>query len=46
MGRVNAKNWTAADKVVKEQLKVTGQQMGVTNFMYKKVVSMYSAPKK
>jgi hypothetical protein len=32
---VNSKKGTAADEVVKKQAKVTGQQMGVTNFVYK-----------
>jgi hypothetical protein len=34
-GQVNVKNGTAADEVVKEQAKVIGQQMGVTDFIYK-----------
>jgi hypothetical protein len=32
---VNAKNGTAADEVIKEQVKVIGQQMSVTNFVHK-----------
>jgi hypothetical protein len=35
MGQVNAKNGTAVDEVVYERAKVTGQQMDVTNFVYK-----------
>jgi hypothetical protein len=33
---VNAKNGTATNGVIKEQVKVFGQQMNVTNFVHKK----------
>jgi hypothetical protein len=32
---VNVKNGTATDEVIKEQMKVFGQQMRVTNFVNK-----------
>jgi hypothetical protein len=35
MWQVNVKNGTAADEVIEAQAKVTGQQVGVTNFVYK-----------
>jgi hypothetical protein len=34
IGQVNVKNGTAADEVIKEQAKVTGQQMSVTNSVH------------
>jgi urease gamma subunit len=34
--QVNAKNGTETDEVMKEQAKVLGQQMNVTNFVHKK----------
>jgi hypothetical protein len=34
MGQVNAKNGMATDEVIKTQAKVTGQQIGVTHFVY------------
>ncbi|XP_021916826.1 tigger transposable element-derived protein 6-like [Zootermopsis nevadensis] len=34
IGQVNARNGTTTDGVIKEQAKVIGQQMGVTNFVY------------
>jgi hypothetical protein len=35
IGQENAKNRTATDEAVKEQTKVTGQQIDVANFMYR-----------
>jgi hypothetical protein len=35
IGQVNAKNGAVADKIIKEEVKVTGQQMSVTNFVHK-----------
>jgi hypothetical protein len=35
-GQVNAKNGTATDEIVKEEVTEFGQQMGVTGFEYKK----------
>jgi hypothetical protein len=32
--QMNAKNGTATDEVIKEQAKVLGQQMRVTNFVH------------
>jgi hypothetical protein len=35
MGQMNVKNRTATEHVVKEQAKVIGQQISVTNFVYR-----------
>jgi hypothetical protein len=35
IGQVNTKNGTGPDKVIKEQAKLRGQQMSVTNFVHK-----------
>jgi hypothetical protein len=32
IAQVNSKNVTATDEVIKEQINITGQQMGVTDF--------------
>jgi hypothetical protein len=36
IGQVNVKNGTAIDEVIKEQEKILGQQMTVTDFLHKK----------
>jgi hypothetical protein len=43
IGQVNVKNGTASHEVVKEKVKVIGQQMGVTNSGYR--TGTYFAPK-
>jgi hypothetical protein len=36
MGQMNVRNGTETDEFVKEHAKVIGQQMGVTNSVYRK----------
>jgi hypothetical protein len=40
--QVNVKNGKATDEIIKEQVKLLGQQMSVTNFVYK--TDIYFAP--
>jgi hypothetical protein len=34
IGQVNVRNGTAADEVIKKQVKVIGQKLGMRNFVY------------
>jgi hypothetical protein len=46
IGQLHTNNETATDEVIKEQAKILGQQMSVTNFVKKKFFLFCSKKKK